>query len=125
MDCICGGDHTISASLLGYSANPMTITVSGTPPNGARVRPGPDWNGRIVDGTYKGTVTLSQSKVDTSCHEAYMYVKWDNGISGGPYRWGRSSDDSTHQYQIELVPSFNIDLCLASTNFSFSVPAHT
>ena len=103
MDLICGGNHIVSASLLGYSAPSKVIRVSGLPIVGARVRPGPDWSGAAIG---EGTVTDASSKSGYNyTHWSEVRVRWDDGRHIGPYRWGVDQEDSKQLYQIELVPN--------------------
>ena len=116
IECICGGNHTVSVSLLRFSADPITFTVSGEPHSGARVRNGPDgyiWVGG--EGTVQSVLSVStRQRQQQGLRRSYyqqqstswreVYVRWDNG-SRGQYRWGTGSGDSNLQYAIELVPT--------------------
>ena len=108
MEFICGGDHIVSASVLGYPATKI-ISVSGEASVGSRVRPGPDWSGGTAVG--EGTVSSIQTQSSTAkyCYGARswreVFVTWDNGTSGGPYRWGAWNTDTYMQYHIDLVPT--------------------
>ena len=110
MRVVCGGKHTIEIEVQGkpVKGSPFSLNVTGHPQEGARVRPGPDWNGELEFDAYvdqEGTVQSRYNQYGYNARQYYEYedqygettvnVYWDNGYTYDHY-WGGP-------YEIELV----------------------